>query len=285
LGGPRRAWAVPVPVACPAVELEGKRILVSGATGGIGQAIAERLAAGGAKLVLSSRRGKELKEIARGLPGGSRRHKVIVSDLAKAGAAQKLIRDAADLDGFVANAGINAPGLLEEFSAAQLSTILRVNLEVPMQMARVLAPALAEKGEGHMVFISSLAGKGPSPRTALYSATKFGIRGFALSLREDLVPQGVGVSVVYPGFVREAGMFADSGAKAPSAMGTTTPAKVGKAVAKAIRSNRSEIDVAPFRARRLTKFAARHPELAGRATRGGKADRVAAEIAAGTRKP
>jgi short-subunit dehydrogenase len=94
------------------VELEGKRVLLSGATGGLGRAIAEELAGHGAKLVLSSRREKELRELARSLPGGARRHKVKVVDLAKDGAAAKLVRDAGNVVVLIANAALPATGKL-----------------------------------------------------------------------------------------------------------------------------------------------------------------------------
>src|SRR5688572_13139433 len=114
-----------------------------------------------------------------------------------------------------------------------------------MLMARELAPKLAEKGEGQIVLIGSLSGRVASPRASIYNATKFGLRGFALGLREDLHPHGVGVSLVAPGFVAEAGMYAESGANAAGGLGTTTPKKVAKAVVRAITRNRSEINVAP----------------------------------------
>jgi short-subunit dehydrogenase len=266
------------------VQLKGKTLLLSGATGGLGRAIAQALAERGARLILSSRKGEELQRLAGELPGG--RHEVIVADLAKAGAAENLIREAEKdhgLDGLIANAALPASGKLDNFSQEEIERALRVNLESPIKMARELAPMLAEKkGQGHMVFISSLAGKAASPRSSLYSATKFGIRGFAFSLREDLYPRGVGVSIVSPGFVRDAGMFAESGAKPPRGVGTVTPDQVGKNVVRAIERNASEIEVAPRRLRALTNFAMRHPELAGRITRrGGTASKVADEVAAG----
>ena len=88
--------------------------------------------------------------------------------------------------------------------------MLEVNLRAPIALARALAPAMIARGSGHIVFISSLAGKAAAPASSIYSATKFGLRGFALGLREDLRPHGVGVSVVLPGFIRDAGMFADA---------------------------------------------------------------------------
>ena len=76
---------------------------------------------------------------------------------------------------------------------------------------------MIDRGHGHLVFISSLSGKVASPASSIYSATKFGLRGFALGLREDLAPHGVGVSVVLPGFIRDAGMFAEAAVKLPRA--------------------------------------------------------------------
>ena len=263
------------------MDLEGKRVLLSGATGGIGRAIAEELAGRGANLVLSSRRKEELDELARSLPGGDGRHEVIVADLADDGSAEKLIEDAGDVDILVANAALPASGKLEHFSANEVQRAIRVNLESPILMARALAPKLVEKGEGHLVFISSLSGKVGTPGSALYSATKFGLRGFAFGKRADMHPHGVGVSIVSPGFVRGAGMWADAEVDPPPMIGTTTPAKVAKAVARAIERNRGEITVAPRRQRIAAEIGYRHPEFAARLQRRSGAAEIASELAAG----
>lgn len=266
------------------MELEGKRILLSGASGGLGRAIAERLADAGAKLVLSSRRKPELTELARSLPGGGRRHKVIVADLAKAKAAAKLVAEAGELDGLVANAALPASGKLDELSETEITRALRVNLEAPVLMARALGPRLASKGEGHLVMIASLSGKVGTPRASLYSATKFGLRGFCFGFREDMHPHGVGVSIVSPGFVSDAGMFHDSGARAPLSMGTTTPKKVARAVEKVIRKNKLEIVVAPRRLRVTSEFGYRHPRAAAAIQRRAGADEIAGAVADGQRE-
>jgi short-subunit dehydrogenase len=263
------------------VELEGTRVLLSGATGGLGRAIGAQLAGRGARLVLSSRREDDLRELAGSLPGGTERHEVVVADLAEPGAAERLIAQAGGIDVLVANAALPASGRLEDFSSEEVQRAIRVNLESPILMARAIAPELAEKRAGHLVFISSLSGKVGSPRSALYSATKFGLRGFAFGLREDLHPHGVGVSIVSPGFVREAGMFADARAKPPPVIGTTTPKKVGQAVVRAIERNRNEITVAPMRQRLAAEIGYRHPEFAARIQRRGGAERVAEDVAAG----
>jgi short-subunit dehydrogenase len=263
------------------MELEGKRVLLSGATGGVGRAIAEELAGQDAALVLSSRKQEDLEVLAHSLPRGDRRHEVLVADLAEPGAAERLIVEAGDLDALVANAALPATGKLESFSSEEVQRALRVNFESPILMARALAPKLAEKGEGHLVFIASLAGKVGSPRSSLYNSTKFGLRGFAFGLREDLHPHRVGVSVVSPGFVREAGMFHDAQMEPPPGLGTTTPRKVAKAVVRAIRQDRNEIAVAPRRQRFLAEFGYRHPEFAARVQRRGGARRIAERLAAG----
>jgi short-subunit dehydrogenase len=105
---------------------------------------------------------------------------------------------------------------------------------------------MVARGSGHLLFMSSLGGRAAAPGTSVYSATKFGLRGFALGLREDLAPKGVGVSVILPGFISDAGMFADSGAKLPPYVGLKNPQDVARAVVKAIESNRAELDVAPL---------------------------------------
>ncbi|HEY1236757.1 MAG TPA: SDR family NAD(P)-dependent oxidoreductase [Solirubrobacterales bacterium] len=263
------------------MRLEGKRLLLSGATGGIGRAIAGRLAGHGASLVLSSRKGDELDRLAQALPGGGDRHQTIVADLAEPGAAEELVERAGDLDGLVANAALPASGRLENFSSEEVQRALRVNFESPILMGRALAIRLAEKGAGHLVFISSLSGKIGSPRSALYSSTKFGLRGFAFALREDLHPHGVGVSIVSPGFVRGAGMWADADVDPPPMIGTTTPEKVARAVVRAIERNRNEITVAPLRQRFAAEIGYRHPEIAARLQRRSGADRIADELAAG----
>lgn len=248
------------------MELTGKTVLLTGATGGLGRAIAASLAARGATLVLTSRKPDELDELARSLPGTG--HRRIVAALDEDGAAEALAAEAGDVDILIANAGLGANGRFEEFDSERIERVVRVNLEVPIRTAHALVPAMRRRGSGQLVFISSLAGKAVSGRSALYSATKAGLRAFALGLRQDLAADGVGVSVVNPGFVREAGMFHDSGRTTPPGAGTTTPEQVGEAVAKAIEADRAEVDVAPIQQRLLANFAGRRPHLAARISRG-----------------
>ena len=260
------------------MNIDGTRTLLTGATGGLGRAIAFALAERGSTLVLSSRRREELEKLALDLPGES--HSVAVSDLAEEGAAERLAAEAGPIDILVANAALPGSGKLDSFTTDQVARAVRVNLEAPMILAHQLMPAMVERGRGHLVFVSSLSGKAASPRASIYNGTKFGLRGFSLALREDLAGDrtGVGSSVVLPGFIRDAGMFADSGARAPKGAGTSTPEAVAAGVVRAIESNKAEVAVAPPQLRLMAQLAHVFPGLAGRAQRGGgtkTAERVA----------
>jgi short-subunit dehydrogenase len=260
------------------MEIGGKTVLITGATGGLGRAIALAIAERGGRLILSSRKADELVALAESVPGEG--HRVAVADLALEGAAERLVEDVGDVDILVANAGLPASGRLDGFTQEHIERALRVNLESPVKMARELFPPMVDRGAGHLVFISSISGKAATARASLYAATKFGLRGFALCLREDLRGTGVGVSVISPGTIREAGMYADSGAKGPPGLGTGTPKQVAGAVVRAIERDKGEITVAPFRQRALSRLAINAPEISGRVA-GGLAARVADEIAAG----
>jgi short-subunit dehydrogenase len=260
------------------VELAGKRALLTGATGGLGQAIAHAVAERGTTLVLSARKAEPLRELAESLPG---EHDIATADLAVEGAAERLAADAGEVDCLLANAGLPGTGTIESFSPEEVTRALRVNLEAPIMLARELVPGMRDRGDGHLVFVSSLAGKAPSPRSAIYCGTKFGLRGFALSLRADLARTGVGVSLVLPGFIREAGMFAASGAKPPPGLGTSTPQQVAAAAVRAIEQNKFEVAVAPLRQRALAHLGLASPRVAMRVVTGGTARNAADRVAEG----
>jgi short-subunit dehydrogenase len=223
------------------VKLDGARVLLTGATGGLGQAIARALAARGSRLTLTGRRADVLELLAAELGG-----RAIVSDLSVPDAPERLLAEAGEVDVLVANAGLPGSGRLDSFSTEEIDRALAVNLRAPMLLAHGLTASMVARGSGHLLFMSSLSGRAAAPGTSIYAATKFGLRGFALALREDLAPKGVGVSVILPGFIGDAGMFAESGAKLPNYVGTKRSQDVGRAVVKAIEHNRAELDVAPL---------------------------------------
>ncbi|HEX7297798.1 MAG TPA: SDR family NAD(P)-dependent oxidoreductase [Solirubrobacteraceae bacterium] len=256
--------------------MAGRTVLITGATGGLGHAIARRLRAAGADLVLTGRRTDVLAPLA--AETGARS---LAVDLAEPGAAERLARECDDVDVLVANAGLPGSGHLLSFSVEEIDRALAVNLRSPIVLARLLGERMTARGEGHLVFISSLSGKVASPGGGIYSATKFGLRGFAQSIREDLRLQGVGVSTVFPGFVRGAGMFHDSGVKLPPGVGTVTPEAVAEAVLRAIERNRGEVDVAPLGLRAGAKVAGLAPDVAATVQRKLGGRRVSDAMGAG----
>lgn len=259
-------------------RLRDSLVLVTGASGGLGQAIARALSAQGARLVLSGRRAEVLGALA-----GELRSEVVVADLSVPDDVDRLAGIACDLDVVVANAALPASGPITGFDREEIRRALAVNLEAPIALARAVLPRWTERRSGHLVFVSSLAGRVAPPASSLYSATKFGLRGFAGGLRSDLYGSGVEVSTVSPGFVRDAGMFADSGAKLPPGIGTVTPEAVGAAVVYAIESGRAEVDVAPLALRAGVFLGSMAPGLSAALT-GRFGRRVASRVAAGQRE-
>ena len=225
------------------VELSGKTALVTGASGGLGIAIARKLHAAGATVKLTARRAELMEELARELGD---RAEVLPADLSSADDVRRLADEAGQVDVLVANAGIPGTGRLTEYDPDQIDRVLDVNLNSVVHLTHALMPEMIERGSGHLVYISSLSGKLASPRSSLYNATKFGMRGFAHAIHEDLRGTGVGCTVILPGFIDEAGMWADGGLKTPPGSGGKKPDDVADAVMRAIEKNPYEIVVSGF---------------------------------------
>lgn len=261
------------------MQIAGSTILLTGATGGIGQAIARALHARGATPILTGRRTDVLEPLAAEL-GGAR---TLAVDLSDPAALERLVADAGEVDILIANAALPAAGTLPSFTMQEIDRALAVNLRAPIALAHALVPAMVQRGRGHLLFMSSLSGKSATPGSAIYNATKFGLRGFASALRADLRDSGVGVSAVFPGFIRDAGMFAQSGVKLPTGVGTSSPEDVAHAVLSAIERNRAEVDVAPLTVRLGATFAGIAPELSSKIARRLGSEDIAREMEAGQR--
>ncbi|MFL6089820.1 MAG: SDR family NAD(P)-dependent oxidoreductase [Aeromicrobium sp.] len=238
------------------VNLNGARVLLTGATGGIGHAIARALHARGAELILTGRRTDVLEELAKEV-GGT----VIAADLADPAAVTDLMAKAGDVDVLVANAALPGVGALLDFTENQVDRTLDINLRAPIILTRWATEQMVPRGTGHIVLIGSIAGRAASPLTSMYNATKFGLRGFALAHRDDLHGTGVGVSIVEPGFVSEAGMFVESGMEMPKGARAVTPEAVAKGVIRSIDNDLGELMVAPVELKLLSGISLLAPRV------------------------
>lgn len=225
------------------MEIAGRRALVTGATGGLGRAIARALHEQGAHVLVTGRRAEVLEQLVNDL---GERAEALPADLSKAGGVKDLTERAGEVDILVANAGLPGSGRLDDYSHEEIDRAIDVNLRAPIHLSRAFLPRMLERGSGHLVFISSISGKVALSGGAIYSGTKFGLRGFAFALRDDLRGTGVGVTTVFPGFISDAGLWADTGLSLPAGTGTRTPEDVAQAVIRGIERNKAEIDVAPL---------------------------------------
>lgn len=231
--------------------------MVTGASGGIGAALVRRLHREAVRLVVTGRRREQLEELA-----AETGAEVVVCDLTDRSQVEELAERLVEVDLLVHNAGLPASGDVRDFTPEEIDRALDVNLRAPMIISRLVVPHMVQRGRGHVVFISSLAGKVAQAGSAVYSATKFGMRGFAHGLRGDLDGTGVGVTVVCPGFIRDAGMFAETGVQLPPWIGTSSPEDVADAVVCAVRANKAEVDVAPLQMKLGARLGNLAPEMA-----------------------
>jgi short-subunit dehydrogenase len=255
------------------VRIDGSTVLLTGATGGIGGVLARRLAIAGGALVLTGRREDALASLAGEL--GARQ---FAADLAVPEEVSRLAEECAETDVLVVNAALPASGDLLDYTPEQIDRALAVNLRAPIMLARLLTPRMVALGHGHVVFVGSMSGKAATPASSLYTATKFGLRGFAHALRQDLRGTRVGVSLVQPGFVGEAGMFAATGARTPNGVRTVSPERVAAAVVSAVERNRAEVNVAPVKLRLRCAVAGQFPGLTERAKRHGDSNTAIEQI-------
>ena len=236
-------------------DIHERTVLLTGASSGLGPHIAARLRAEGASLILSARSQDRLEQIAERV-GAAR---VIVADLSQRQQVEALVEQAGPVDVLVANAGLPASGELVSFTVEQIDHALDVNLRSAIVLANRLLPSMLARRSGHIVLIASMQSKLPAALISVYNATKFGLRGFGLALAKELEGSGVGVSVINPTFIRDVGMWAETGIATHPLAGHASPAAVAAAVIKGIKEERPEIDVAPLGAR----LAAAAPHLIG----------------------
>jgi NAD(P)-dependent dehydrogenase (short-subunit alcohol dehydrogenase family) len=185
-------------------HLTGLVAIVTGASAGIGAEIARELARQGATVVLAARREDELEVQARAISDAGGKALAVPTDVADEAQIARLVERTEEsfghVDVLVSNAGIGERGAFLKAGSEDIRRLVDVNLLATMLLARALLPGMLERGRGAIIAVASVAGHvAISP---LYSGTKFGLRGFCLSLRRQLLGTGVSVSVVSPGYIR-----------------------------------------------------------------------------------
>jgi short-subunit dehydrogenase len=224
------------------MQLSGAVALVTGASSGIGAASARALAAEGAKLLVSGRDQARLTAVAEQTGGVP-----LPADLAEPGGPDELAAAALDAAGrvdlLVSNAGVGWAGPIERLTAAKADALLTVNLAAPIELTRLLAPGMAERGRGRIAFISSIAGATGVRGEAVYAATKAGLACFAESLRYELAGRGVGVTVIVPGVV-DTPFFARRGSPYDRRMPVPIPSeRIARTLISALRRDRDVVFV------------------------------------------
>jgi len=186
-------------------QLQGKVALVTGASQGIGYAIAEALAGAGARVVISARGEERLREAAGRMAERGGEVEAIPCDMRDAEAVERLVRDAharwGRLDVLINNAGVGGFGRVDQISVEKWRTVIGTNLDGVFYACRGAIPLLREQEESWIINIGSLAGRNAFAGGAAYNASKFGLLGFSEALMLDVRHDGIRVSCVMPGSV------------------------------------------------------------------------------------
>lgn len=184
---------------------EGKVVWITGASAGIGEALARAFAARGARVVLSARRAERLEAVRAGLPSPDE-HLVLPLDLADpeslAAAAASAHARCGRIDVLVHNGGVSQRALARDTALAVDRRLMEVNYFGAVALTKAVLPAMLARRSGHVVVVSSLVGKIGTPLRSGYAASKHALHGFFDSLRAEVWREGIRVTVACPGFIR-----------------------------------------------------------------------------------
>jgi NAD(P)-dependent dehydrogenase (short-subunit alcohol dehydrogenase family) len=186
--------------------LKNKTIIVTGASSGIGEAIARRLARAGANVVVFARRAERLATLCAELGASNTRTLAVAGDVTVAADRERLVRATLEkfgrIDALVNNAGYGQRGPLERIPLEALRANFETNVFSLVALTQLIAPLMRVQGAGRIVNIGSVAGRITRPLSSAYDSTKFALEGITDGLRGELKPFGVQVVLVRPGFIR-----------------------------------------------------------------------------------
>ena len=249
-------------------DLRGATAVVTGGSRGIGPHIAPALAAQGAKVALVARSEPELTANARRLSEGGAEVSAFPADITNALERRDLIRAVEDrlgpVDVLVNNAGGDLQREFHALSEDEIDGVLELNLTGAVMLTRLVLPGMLARGRGHIVNVSSMAGRVSFPYTEAYAAAKDGLIAFTRVLRADYRPRGVSASTLILGPVNEAGVgfrTAEEVGIKLSPVGMVSPATIARHTVRAIRSDKPELAVLPGPGKLLRALMDRFPAL------------------------
>ena len=248
--------------------LAGQTVLLTGASGGLGTYMAQAFAARKVKLALVAHPGIDLEGLRKSFADGGTQAVAVTSDLRDPVQRREMLATVRSrlgpIDILVNGAGVEFNSAYHELSEGQIGEVLSVNLEAPMILSRLVLPEMLERRQGHIVNISSLAGKSGPAFQEPYAASKAGLVAFTQSLRATYRGSGVSASVIVPAFV-EAGIYArlkaKSGCAAPALLTGCSPEQVAQAVLRSIEGDVPEIIVNRYPIRPVLALSALSPRL------------------------
>ncbi|MEL6344013.1 MAG: SDR family oxidoreductase [Myxococcota bacterium] len=244
-------------------NLNDKVVIVTGASRGIGVSIVERLAKHGAHLILAARNLEQLESLAKKITDAGGKAVAVRCDVTVPDDRDALIaaaREHGPIRVLINNAGIEIPVAVNDQHPEDIDRQIAINLIAPLRLTRAVLPEMIEQNSGCVVMVSSMSGKSPTPYNAIYSATKYGLNGFTMSLRIELEATDINVGVVCPSFVADAGMWADTGVKAPAMLREVPLSRVVDGVEQII-DGAAEVLVTPTPVRPLLALGQLFPSI------------------------
>lgn len=246
----------------------GQTVLLTGASGGLGTVMTRALADCGVRLALVACPGAELEDLAASIRTRGAEVLTFTSDLRNPEQRRTLVQEVrrryGPIDLLVNNAGVEFNSFYHELSEDQINEVLNVNLVAAMILARLVLPDMLERKRGHIVNISSLAGKSGPAYQEPYAASKAALVAFTMSLRATYRELGVSASVIVPGFI-ETGIYTrlkqTAGRPAPPLLGACSPERVVQAMLRAIGKDTAEVIVNRYPVRPLLMLTALSPSL------------------------
>ncbi len=248
-------------------RLDNCRVLLTGASSGIGRALAQQLARKRARILLLARRGTQLQEVRQEVEQLGGTAVVTVGDVTQTAARQTAVEQCRQqfggLDLLVNNAGSGAIGAFETSSAERVRQIMEINFFAPVELIRLTLPLLRQSPSPAIVNICSVLGHRAVPRKSEYCASKFALHGFSDSLRAELAPDGVDVVLISPSTTASEFFDRVQGRPAQKQRAGMPPARVARATIRAIEKRRHEV-IIPFEGKAFVLLDRLWPSLADR---------------------